>query len=97
MMKARLSLIMDAAPKEFAILGAGEYVVSETEKYAWSANALLTKPEVTKDMMDAIDGDNETEPTLTFEAAAVQLYKNQDTKFSVSEAYGKVTWPSDNP
>lgn len=89
-------VLKDADSKEFAILGGGKYSVSETE-YTWGSDEVLTKPEVTKDMMDAIDGKNENKPTLIFEAAAVQLYKNQSTKFSVSEAYGKVTWPGDTP
>lgn len=49
---------------------------------------------VTKDMMDAIDGENETKPTLTFQAAAVQLYETQGKKFDVATAYAKVAWPA---
>ena len=49
---------------------------------------------VTKTMMDAIDEEDEAKPTLTFKAAAVQLYKTQNEEFTVSEAYAKVTWPN---
>lgn len=51
---------------------------------------------VTKTMMDMIDGDNETKPTLTFKAAAVQLYQTQGEEFDVADAYGKVSWPDGN-
>lgn len=52
---------------------------------------------VTKSMMDAIDGENESKPTLTFQAAAVQLYETQNRKFDVAAAYTKVAWPTSNP
>lgn len=58
---------------------------------------------VTKEMMDQIDGENvaagstEVAPTLTFKAAAVQLYKTQGEKFNVAAAYAKVAWPTSNP
>lgn len=55
---------------------------------------------VTKEMMDEIDGydkdgnpvNNETKPTLTFTAAAVQYYKSNNTPFKVEEAYNLVDW-----
>ena len=46
---------------------------------------------VTKEMMEAIAT---TQPTLTFEAAAVQLYEGNDDAFAMDEAYAKVSWAS---
>lgn len=48
-------------------------------------NKVLVKDTVTKEMMDAIDGDNN--PKLTFTAYAVQLYKNNTEKFTATEAW----------
>ena len=53
--------------------------------------------------MDEIDGvddqgkaaSGEIKPTLTFKAAAVQLYETQGKKFAVSTALDKVEWPDD--
>ena len=52
---------------------------------------------VTKTMMDELKKEGATQPTLTFRAAAVQYYKNNnatDNTFSPAEAYDKVQWPS---
>ena len=49
---------------------------------------------VTKPMMDALKCDGATQPTLTFQAAAVQYYKTNNTQFDVTEAYAQVEWPS---
>ncbi len=49
---------------------------------------------VTKPMMDALKSDGATQPTLTFQAAAVQYYKTNNTQFDVTEAYAQVEWPS---
>lgn len=87
-------VLKGAGAEGFNILGAGECGVSDTERYAWSANEVLTKPEVTKSMMDAIDDETEAKPTLTFQAAAVQLYETQDKEFDVATAYAKVAWPT---
>lgn len=55
-------------------------------------NQVQVSVEVDKDMMDAIDADNEAKPTLSFDACAVQLYKSLDDPFGESEAYAKVVW-----
>lgn len=52
--------------------------------------------DVTKEMMDEIDDQGEAKPTLTFQAAAVQLYKTQGAEFTVAEAYAEVVWPAGN-
>lgn len=46
---------------------------------------------VTKEMMNAVGADNY--PKLTFQAAAVQLYKNNTEEFSVTDALAMVQWP----
>lgn len=35
-----------------------------------------------------------TQPTLTFQAAAVQLYKSNNLEFTAAEAYGQFEWPT---
>lgn len=89
-------VLKGAGAEGFNILGAGECGVSDTERYAWGANEVLTKPEVTKSMMDAIDDETEAKPTLTFQAAAVQLYETQGEEFDVATAYAKVAWSTGN-
>ena len=86
-------VLKNADTKEFGILGSGNYTADGTS-YTWDTNRILTKPEVTKTMMDAIDEEDETKPTLTFKAAAVQLYETQDKEFGVDAAYDKVAWPN---
>lgn len=49
------------------------------------ANKILVKETVNKQMMDALT--EETYPTLTFKAYAVQLYKSNDTPFTAAEAW----------
>lgn len=77
--------------QEFEILAAGSYP-QENPAYTWDNNQVLVKPEVTKEMMDAIDGidangstDSDAakaelanRPTLSFTAYAVQK-ANVDT------------------
>ena len=68
---------------DYNILGAGTATYGGVA-YTWADNQVLVKPTVTKqDMSDALN-DN---PTLSFAAYAVQLYKNSDTKFTATEAW----------
>ncbi|MBQ3198940.1 MAG: hypothetical protein IJB67_01040 [Firmicutes bacterium] len=46
--------------------------------------------DVTKEMMTALNGDGKEYPTLTFTAAAVQLYATNGTEFDVAGAWGKL-------
>ena len=48
---------------------------------------VLVKSTVTKVMMDNIYSGKVNEPTLTFQAYAAQLYKNNNTEFTVEEAW----------
>ena len=55
---------------------------------------VTVKSDVTKAMMKGLT--DTTYPTLTFQAAAVQLYKNNnatDNEFTATQAYEKVEWP----
>lgn len=52
---------------------------------------------VTKTMMEDLAKEGATQPTLTFQAAAVQYYSTNSTPFSVTEAYDKVEWPNPTP
>jgi len=72
--------------KAFTILAAGEATYDEV-KYTWSDNQVLVKPTVTKVMMDNIEEGKTVAPTLDFTAFAVQLYKNNTTKFTPAEAW----------
>lgn len=67
---------------EYGILDSGSY-----ETYTWSANQVLTKPEVTEEMMEALT--EETYPKLNITAYAVQLYKSNTVKFSLAEAWAQ--------
>lgn len=80
------------------ILGAGSYTDSDNVKYEWSQDQVLTKPEVTKEMMDAAKANNNAlQPKLTFTAYAVQLYKSNSTaagaqnEFTPYEAWQKAS------
>jgi len=53
-------------------------------------NQVTVKEDVTKQMMDAIKSGEATQPTLTFKAYAVQLYKDNNTEFTAKEAWDKV-------
>lgn len=76
----------DEKNQPYNILGAGAHTVA-SGKYTWNDNEVLTKPEVTKEMMAAVNADTTKQPKLTFTAYAVQLYKNNTTKFTPAEAW----------
>ena len=73
----------------FSILGSGSYDNGSDGSFSWSDNQVLVKPEVTKEMMNAIKENAESKPTLTFTTYAVQYMKNNDTSFNVAEAWAK--------
>lgn len=72
----------NAKGAEYGILGSGSYGT-----YTWSANQVLTKPEVTEEMMEALTA--ATYPKLNITAYAVQLYKSNTEKFSPAEAWAQ--------
>jgi len=53
-------------------------------------DTVTVKWEVTKEMMDAIEKGEATEPTLNVTAYAVQYYKTNDVEFSETEAWAIV-------
>lgn len=76
----------DVAKEEavkYHVLGAGSYKDASGVTYTWKQDEVLTKPEVTKAMMDAVKGN---EPKLTFTAYAVQLWKSNKPADGPSEA-----------
>ena len=90
---------------EYNILGSGEYIDGDNVKYTWNDNEVLTRTEVTKEMMNAVNDSNK--PTLSFTAYAVQLWKSsepatgateqqmKDAQFTAEEAWLKIS-PADN-
>lgn len=72
------------------VLGAGTYTYNEVE-YKWAQDQVLTKPEVTKEMMEAVAANNGAkQPTLTFTAYASQLWKtNKPTGEGVTDEQTK--------
>ena len=86
---------------DYNILGSGEYIDADGVKYTWADNEVLTKPEVTKEMMNAVNDSNK--PTLSFTAYAVQLWKSNEpesgatadqiaaAKFTAVEAWLKIS------
>lgn len=72
----------DDSDKEFSILGAGEYTdpmgdddPTNDFKITWDDDQVCVKPSVTELDMEAITGTDKTQPTLSFQAYAVQLFK----------------------
>lgn len=89
----------------FAILGAGEFTdpmdandSADDFKITWGENQVCVKPSVTESMMEAITGTGKTQPTLSFQAYAVQLFKtnsdgdkaNAADEFTAAEAWARV-------
>lgn len=79
----------------YPILAAGSITESNVT-YSWTDNQVLVKPTVTKEMMDALDKADAVQPTLTFQAAAVQYFKNNTESFTVAEAYAQA-FPTTTP
>lgn len=80
--------------REFSLLASGEYTSSEDGNFTWEDNQVLVRPEVTKAQMNAINGENQ--PTLTFTAYAVQLYKTNGTEFTAEQAWAKAQGIANN-
>ena len=59
-----------------------------SDGYSWEPNQVLTLPTVTKDMMNAINADNQ--PKLTFTAYASQYWKNSTEFFSAEQAWQNI-------
>lgn len=86
---------------DYIILGDGKYIGADNVEYTWADNEVLTKPEVTKEMMAAVDDGNK--PTLSFTAYAVQLWKSnkpatgateqqiKDAQFTAEDAWLKIS------
>lgn len=72
----------------YSILGAGEYTDESGTEYTWKVDEVLTKPEVTKEMMAAVTTSNQ--PKLSFTAYASQLMKNNTERFTPGEAFNNL-------
>ena len=94
----------DDSTKTFSILGAGNYTLnndtpdtSDDVTVSWGVDEVGVKPEVTEEMMEALAEENQ--PTLTFTAYAVQLYKtnsdndksNTDDEFTITQAWAQAS------
>lgn len=77
--------------RNIKVLAGGTYTDDDGVDYTWEPNQVLTKPEVTKEMMNALATSTVTNPvklpTLNFTAYAVQYWKNNDTAFTPEEAW----------
>lgn len=71
--------------KSFNVLGAGK-LGDNSATYEWKENQVLVLPTVTKEMMEALNQNGATKPTLTFEAYAVQLWKTNKPAETATEA-----------
>ena len=89
---------------DIAKAGAYWYVLEGDTTTEANKNGYVTvSGDVTKEMMDELNVANAEKPTLSFQAAAVQLYKtnsdnNAETttdEFTAAEAYDKIEWPAD--
>ena len=71
-------------------------VIGYMDGESFVPNTVLVKESVTKAMMDALEDSNAVQPTLTFKAYAVQLYKSNvgstdaEKIFTPAEAWAKV-------
>lgn len=70
------------------ILAGGEHEFNGVT-YTWEANQVLTRPEITKEMMNGLTDTNY--PTLTFKAYASQLMKDNETEFEPYEAWQNIS------
>ena len=93
-------VIDDSNEKNVAhgILGSGIYSY-DGENYTWNDSEVLTKPDVTKELLNAFDINNDGTlsdeekaklPTLTFTAYAIQYWKDNENAFSPSDAWNNV-------
>ena len=78
------------ADRNIKILGAGSYTYNGVA-YSWKRQEVLTKPEVTKEMMNALNAYGAEKPTLIFTAYASQYWKNNDTAFTAAEAWANIS------
>lgn len=76
----------DKINNDYSILGAGTKPY-EGVNYSWNDDQVLVKPTVTKEMMQNITDGKVADPVLTFNAYAVQLYKNNTEIFEPAEAW----------
>ncbi|MBE6037800.1 MAG: hypothetical protein E7218_01185 [Anaerofustis stercorihominis] len=75
-----------ASNQEFGILAGGSNEDMEGfAPFTWTADQVLVKPTVTEKMME--DLATEGNPTLSFKAYAVQLWKNNTEEFKPEEAW----------
>ena len=74
--------------RNIKILDEGKYTFNGVD-YTWDKQHVLTKPDVTKEMMNAVT--NDTKPTLTFTAYASQYWKNNTENFTAYEAWKNVS------
>ena len=79
-----------ATEQEFPVLAAGMYRAESDVEYTWTQDHVLTKPEVTKEMLNEIKQDPNKQPTLTFTAYAVQMVKSDTENFTPEEAWEQV-------
>ena len=74
--------------RNIKILDAGTYTLDDVD-YTWDKQEVLTKPDVTKEMMNAVT--DATKPTLIFTAYASQYWKNNTENFTAYEAWNNVS------
>lgn len=74
--------------RNIKILDAGTYTFDGVV-FTWDKQEVLTKPDVTKEMMNAVT--DTTKPTLTFTAYASQYWKNNTENFTAYEAWKNVS------
>lgn len=67
---------------------------TDTEFGVLKDNKVTVKDTVTKELMSQAAS---SQPTLTFQAAAVQLHKSNSADFTADQAYQKVVWPATTP
>ncbi len=79
----------------YSVLGSGVYTDGDGAAYRWAEDQVLTKPEVTREMMEAAVS---SKPRLSFTAYAVQLWKANKpaggdvaaAQFTAEEAWLKI-------
>ena len=82
--------VVDASEeaKTLSILAAGSGIGANGD-YSWLADQVITKPTVTKEMMEAVEAAN-ARPKLSFKAYAIQYNNTNDGNFDVATAWANV-------
>lgn len=89
--------------QSYNLLLSGSHTFEEVT-YSWQNNEVLVKPEVTKEMMEALNANGAVQPSITFTAYASQLWKSNnpgstatDEQIAAAQFTAAEAWANVNP